>query len=81
MIAHVLDDVRISLEAVGEQKVAVDQVAEKIAGADFLLQETRNTLRSLKQECERAERIEQSIKQLRARTEPRSPRSANVANA
>jgi chromosome segregation ATPase len=71
MIANLLDDVRVSLEALGEQKALIDHVAEKMAGADFALQEAKNTLRSLNQERERAERIEQSIKKLRARTEPR----------
>jgi chromosome segregation ATPase len=71
MIASLLDDVRVSLEALGEQKALVDHVAETMAGADFALQEAKSTLRSLNQERERAQRIEQSIKKLRARTEPR----------
>jgi chromosome segregation ATPase len=74
MITNLLDDVRVNLEALGEQKALVAHVAETMAGADFAIQEARNTLRSLQQERERAERIEQSIKQLRARTE--SKRSA-----
>jgi hypothetical protein len=71
MIANLLNDVRVSVEALGEQKALIDHVAEKMAGADFVLQEAQNTLRSLHEERERAERIATSIKQLRARTEPR----------
>jgi hypothetical protein len=69
MIVNLLEDVRVNLEALGEQKALVDHVAEKLARADFVLQEAQNTLRSLHQERELAARIEQSIKQLRTRTE------------
>ena len=69
-IAHLLDDVRINLEALGEQKAVVDHVAEKVAQLEFTLQEARNTLRTLQHERELAERIEQGIKQLRTRTAP-----------
>ncbi len=67
-IVHVLDDVRINLETLGEQKAVVDHVAEKVAQLEFMLQEARNTLRTLQHERELAERIEQGIKQLRAKT-------------
>jgi len=69
MIVNLLEDVRVNLEALGEQKALVDHVAEKLARADFVLQEAQNTLRSLHQEREVAARIEQSIKHLRSRTE------------
>ena len=67
-IVHLLDDVRINLETLGEQKAVIDHVAEKAAQLDFMLQEARNTLRSLQHERELAERIEKGIKQLRAKT-------------
>jgi len=69
-IVHVLDDVRINLETLGEQKAVVDHVAEKVAQLDFTLQEARNTLRTLQHERELAERIEQGIKQLRSKMSP-----------
>ena len=65
---HVLDDVRINLETLGEQKAVIDLVAEKVAQLEFVLQESRNTLRTLQHERELAERIEQGIKQLRSKT-------------
>ena len=65
-IVHLLDDVRINLETLGEQKAVVDHVAEKVAQLEFMLQEARNTLRTLQHERELAERIEQGIKQLRS---------------
>ncbi len=49
-IAHLLDDVRINLEMLGEQKAVVDHVAEKAAQLEFMLQEARNTQRSLQHE-------------------------------
>ena len=67
-IVHVLDDVRINLETLGEQKAVIDHVAEKVAQLEFMLQEARNTLRTLQHERELAERIEQGIKQLRSKT-------------
>ena len=57
-IVHVLDDVRINLETLGEQKAVIDHVAEKVAQLEFMLQEARNTLRTLQHERELAERIE-----------------------
>jgi NAD-specific glutamate dehydrogenase len=65
-IVHLLDDVRINLETLGEQKAVIDHVAEKSAQLEFMLQEARNTLRTLQHERELAERIEQGIKKLRA---------------
>jgi hypothetical protein len=67
-IVHLLADVRINLETLGEQKVVIDHVAEKVTQLEFTLQEARNTLRTLQHERELAERIEQGIKQLRSRT-------------
>jgi len=69
-IVHLLDDVRINLETLGEQKAVVDQVAEKVAQLEFTLQEARNTLSALQHERELAERIEKGIKQLRATGKP-----------
>ena len=69
-IVHLLDDVRINLETLGEQKAVVDHVAEKVAQLEFTLQEARNTLRTLQHERELAERIEQGIKGCGPRRSP-----------
>ena len=66
-VVHLLDDMHISLETIGEQKAVVDHVAEKVAQLEFMVQEARNTLRTLHHERELAERIEVGIKQLRSR--------------
>jgi uncharacterized coiled-coil protein SlyX len=67
MVANLLSDVRVHLETVTEQKAVIDHLNEKLANVDFVMQEAQNTLRMLNQERELAQRIEQSIKQLRTR--------------
>jgi chromosome segregation ATPase len=68
LISNLLEDVRVNLETVGEQKTMVDQLTDKLAKVQFVMQEAQNTLRMLSQERELAERIEQSIRQLRSRS-------------
>jgi chromosome segregation ATPase len=68
LISNLLEDVRVNLETLGEQKAVIDHVAERLARMEFVMQEAGNTLRNLQHERELAERIEESIKQLRART-------------
>ena len=67
MVANLLSDIRGHLETVTEQKAVIDHLNEKLANVDFVMQEAQNTLRMLNQERELAQRIEQSIKQLRMR--------------
>ena len=50
------------------QKSIIDNLTEKMAGVDFTMQESQNTLQMLKHERELAERMEKSIKQLRTKT-------------
>jgi uncharacterized coiled-coil DUF342 family protein len=68
LISNLLEDVRVNLETLGEQKAVIDHVAEKLARLEFMMQEAQTTVRTLQHERELAERIEKSIKQLRART-------------
>jgi chromosome segregation ATPase len=65
-ITNLLDDINVNLEMLGEQRAVIDHVGEKLARLDFMVQEAQNTLRALQREREVAERIEQSIKSLRA---------------
>ncbi len=67
-ITHVLGDIQVKLELLNEQRVVVEHVGDKLARLDFTVQEAQNTLRALQREREVAERIEQGIKALRART-------------
>jgi len=72
LISNLLEDVRVNLETLGEQKAVIDHVAERLARLEFVMQEAQNTLRTLQHERELAERIEESIKQLRTRTAAKS---------
>lgn len=67
-ITNLLDDINVNLEMLGEQRAVIDHVGEKLARLDFMVQEAQNTLRALQREREVAERIEQGIKALRARS-------------
>ncbi len=66
-LTHMLGDINLKLEMLGEQRSVIDHVGEKLAHLDFTVQEAQNTLRALQREREVAERIEQGIKALRAR--------------
>ena len=67
VILDLLDDVRINVEMIEEQKAVVDQVAQTVTELDFRLQEARSTLGTLQRERELAERLEQGIRQLRSK--------------
>lgn len=66
--SNMLDDVRVHLETVGEQKAVLDYVLEQVSRLDTMSREAQNTMRALQTERELAERIERSIQSLRART-------------
>ena len=68
LISNLLEDVSVNLETLGEQKSVIDHVAERPAEIDFTMQEAQNTLQTLQHERKLAERLEQSIKQLRTTT-------------
>jgi hypothetical protein len=65
-----LEDVRLNLETLGEQKAVVDHVMETVNRLSERTQEAQTMLRSLQTEREIAERIERSIKQLRKTAPP-----------
>ena len=79
MITNLLADVRVNLETLGEHKSQVDHLSEKLARLDFMTQEAQNTLKTLQRERELAERIEQGIKQLRARAMPGGASETKIA--
>jgi len=69
-VANLLEDLRVTLDTVGERKAMVEHMAVKLARLEFVLQEAQNTIRALQHERELAQRIEQQITQLRGRTGP-----------
>ena len=80
LISNLLEDVKVNLETLGEQKAVIDHLTDKLARLEFVMQEAQNTLRMLTHERELAERIEQSIKQLRTRStaKPEDGRQASA---
>jgi len=58
----------VNLEMLSGQRAVIDDVGEKLARLEFTVQDAQNTLRALQREREVAERIEQGIKALRARS-------------
>ena len=68
VIVNVLEDVRVNLEMLGEQRAVVDHVVESMAGVNETVQKAQATLKALQTERELGERIERSIKQLRSKS-------------
>ena len=68
VIVNVLEDVRVNLEMLGEQRAVVDHVVESMAGVNETVRSAQATLKALQAERELAERIERGIKLLRAKT-------------
>jgi chromosome segregation ATPase len=64
VIVNLLDDVRINVETIGEQKAFVDQVAQTVEQLEFRLQEAQRSIGALRHERELAERLEHAIRQL-----------------
>ena len=75
-IVNVLEDVRVNLEMVSEQKAVIDHAVENVATLDETLRAAQATLKSLRIERELAERIERGIKSLRTKMGTGSDESA-----
>ena len=78
VIVHVLEDVRVNLELLSEQRAVVDHVVESMARVDDTVHSAQATLKALQTERELAERIERGIKLLRSKTGVRGPGSTRV---
>jgi chromosome segregation ATPase len=77
MIANLLEDIGANLDMVAAQKAQVEYVSDQVARLEFSVQQSQNTIRTLHHERERAERVEEAIRQLRTRE--RSTRPADAA--
>ncbi len=66
-IVHMLGDVQLTLESVGEQKAMIDHVFGELARLEYLLQEARGTMKALQAERDVAQRIAENVRQLHAR--------------
>ena len=68
VIVNVLEDVRVNLEMLSEQRAVVDHVVESMARVNDTVHSAQATLKALQTERELAERIERGIKLLRSKT-------------
>jgi len=81
MIANLLEDVSANLDMVAAQKAQIEYVSDQIARLEFSVQQSQNTIRALHVERERAERVEDAIRQLRTRERSGRPADADVADS
>jgi chromosome segregation ATPase len=77
MIANLLEDIGANLDMVAAQKAHIEYVSDQVGRLEFSIQQSQNTMRALHYERERAERVEEAIRQIRTRD--RSPRAAEDA--
>ena len=70
IITNMLEDVRLNVETLGEQKAVVDHLMDNFTRLTEKVQEAQTTLRSLQTERELAQRIERGIKTLRKTAAP-----------
>ena len=78
---NLFEDVRAGLESVGEQKVMIDHVGEKLTRLEFVTQAAERAVQTLQHEREVAERIELSLTQIRARITPKPLARSLAASA
>jgi hypothetical protein len=67
-IVNMLEDVRLGMETLGEQKAVMDHAMDSFTRLTETMREAQGTLRALQTERELAERIARGIKQLRTKT-------------
>ncbi len=80
MIANLLEDIGANLDMVAAQKAQIEYVSDQVARLEFSVQQSQNTMRALHQERERAERVEEAIRQLRTRERPARPADAAMTD-
>jgi chromosome segregation protein len=66
-VVQLLDDLRVTLDTVGEQKAMVDHVTEMLAQFDDAITEARGTTRALQAERKLAQRIVENVRHIHAR--------------
>src|SRR5262245_18675392 len=66
-VAHLLQDVRITLDTIGEQKAMIDYVSEMLSKVDDVISEARGTMKALQAERKLAQRIAENVRSIHAR--------------
>jgi uncharacterized coiled-coil protein SlyX len=62
---------------VAAQKAQIEYVSDQVARLEYSIQQSQNTMRALHNQRERAERVEEAIRQLRTRE--RTARATDTA--
>jgi ABC-type transporter Mla subunit MlaD len=75
-LTRLLNAVRADLKSIGERKALIDGFAQKVSSVEAALQQAQQVLGTLNSERQLAERIEQSLRQLRSRTMTTEPSTA-----
>ena len=75
-ITHTLEDMRVALDSLAEQKAMVDHVFGELARLEHLVQEARGVTKTLQAERDVAQRIAENVRQLHARVAGEPARSA-----
>jgi chromosome segregation ATPase len=68
VILNMLEDVRLNVETLGEQRAVMDHAIESCNRLGEMVREAQSTIKGLQTERELAERIQKGIRQLRAKT-------------
>jgi chromosome segregation ATPase len=68
VILNMLEDVRLNVETLGEQRAVMDHAIESCNRLGEMVREAQSTIKGLQTERELAERIQKGIRQLRAKS-------------
>ena len=68
VILNMLEDVRLNVETLGEQRAVMDHALESCSRLGEMVRDAQSTMRALQNEREVAERIQRGIKQLKSKT-------------
>jgi chromosome segregation ATPase len=81
MIAHLLEDIGVNLDMVAAHKAQIEYVSDQVARLEFSIQQSQNAMRALHHERERAERVEEAIRQLRTRERSTRPAGTSMTDS
>ena len=76
VILNMLEDVRLNVETLGEQRAVMDHAIESCHRLGEMVREAQSTIKGLQTERELAERIQSGIRQLRAKNPGRKEEKA-----
>jgi ABC-type transporter Mla subunit MlaD len=66
-VAHLLEDVHVTLDTLGTQKAMLDEVSERLGGLDAVIAEAQGTTKALQAERKIAQRIVENVRTIHNR--------------